>query len=380
MKKTLITMLALLFVACSSPDGSANAQVESMRDSQVPQRATIVQTDFTQVAAQTIDAVVHIKTKITRVTPLYMSFFGMVFDSGKKQTQQYEAFGSGVIIEEDGYIITNNHVVADASSITVTLNDRRTLPARIVGTDPATDLAVIKVEAEGLTYIPFGNSDLVQIGEPVLVIGNPLNLNSTVTAGIISAKARDVNIISSGYHGTEAPIESFLQTDAAVNSGNSGGAMVNAAGELIGVVAAIASGATGNYIGYSFAIPGTLALKVAKDLKAYGVVQRGYLGVRVAEMDEALAQRTGSQGVNGVYIGQILPDCAAANAGLHQGDVILKLNDVAVNSFSQLMYEVAHYNPGDTVQITYLRNGKQATADLVLLNSDGNTEIIKRRT
>ncbi len=376
MKKTLILLLALFLVGCSTPGGNANAQVESTRE--MPQRATIVQTDFTQVAAQTIDAVVHIKTKITRVTPLYMSFFGMIFDSGKKQTKEYEAFGSGVIIDDNGYIITNNHVVAEASSITVTLNDRRTLPARIIGTDPATDLAIIKVEAEGLTYIPFGNSDLVQIGEPVLVIGNPLNLTSTVTAGIISAKARDVNIISSGYQGTEAPIESFLQTDAAVNSGNSGGAMVNAAGELIGVVAAIASGATGNYIGYSFAIPGTLALKVAKDLKAYGMVQRGYLGVRVAEMDEALAQRTGSQGVNGVYVGQVLPRCAAANAGLREGDVVLKLNEVAVNSFSQLMYEVAHYNPGDTVQITYLRQGRQHTVPLVLLNSEGTTAIMKK--
>jgi serine protease Do len=378
MKKSLFVIIALTMVCWQSPDQNVKAQVESDNGNESTPCATIMQTDFSQVAAQTIDAVVHIKTKVTKVTPLYMSFFGMIFDSGQKQMQEYEAFGSGVIIQDDGYIITNNHVVADASSITVTLNDKRTLPARVIGTDPATDLAIIKVEATGLKYIPFGNSDQAKIGEPVLVIGNPLNLTSTVTAGIISAKTRDVNIISSGYQGTDSPIESFIQTDAAVNPGNSGGAMVNASGELIGVVAAIAAGATGNYIGYSFAIPSVIAYKVAKDLKAYGFVQRGYLGVRVAEMDEKLAKETGADALNGVYIGAIIPGCAAEHAGLKVGDVILSVNNMSVNSYSQMMEEVGHYSPGDKVQVTYLRGGKKNTLSVTLLNSKGNTEIIKK--
>lgn len=372
MKKTL-TFIFALALACQ---GGMQAQTDGSRNGATG--CAVMQTDFTQVAAQTIDAVVHIKTKITKVTPLYMSFFGMIFDSGQKQTQEYEAFGSGVIIGSDGYIITNNHVVAEASSITVTLNDKRTLAARVVGTDPATDLAVIKVEAEGLAYIPFGNSDKVRIGEPVLVIGNPLNLTSTVTAGIVSAKARDVNIISSGYQGTDSPIESFIQTDAAVNPGNSGGAMVNAKGELIGVVAAIASGVTGNYIGYSFAIPSVIAQKVAGDLKAYGFVQRGYLGVRVSEMDEKLAAKSGAGALSGVYVGEVIPNCAAVRGGLKEGDIILSVNGMQVNSYSQMMEEVGHYSPGDTVTVAYLREGKERSTGLVLLNSQGNTDIVRK--
>lgn len=378
MKKTLIALMALTLLSCHNPNQGANAQIESGNSDLPTQHATVVQTDFTQVAAQTIDAVVHIKTKVTRVTPLYQSFFGMIFDSGLKQTREFEAFGSGVIISPDGYIITNNHVVAEANSITVTLNNKRKLQAEVIGTDPATDLAVIKVDAKDLKYIPFGNSDLVKLGEPVLVIGNPMNLTSTVTAGIISAKARDLNIISSSYQGTDSPIESFLQTDAAVNPGNSGGAMVNAAGELIGVVAAIASGASGNYIGYSFAIPSAIAIKVAKDLKAYSMVQRGYLGVRVAEMDEDLAQRTGTNSMQGVYVGEVLADCAAQKAGIKKGDIILQVNGMDVNSYAQMMEEVGRFTPGDTVPVTYIRDGKQHTVNAVLLNKNGTKDIIRK--
>ena len=334
------------------------------------QAQTVV--DFTDVAAKTIDAVVHIKTEVERITPMYQSFFGMIINQGM-QRQSYSAYGSGVIITSDGYIVTNNHVVQDASTIMVTLNNKHVLPAQLIGTDPATDLALIKIEANNLTFIPFGNSEKVKIGEPVLAIGNPFNLTSTVTAGIISAKARNMDIIQNTSG--ESTIESFLQTDAAVNSGNSGGALVNTAGELIGINTAIASG-NGYYTGYSFAIPSNIARKISNDLKEYGVVQRGYLGVNVAEVDEALAQKKGLEGIQGIYIGRVIPDCAAEIAGLKEGDIILKVNNVPINSYAEMMEEVGYYYPGNTVTVEYLRNGKTHTVQLILLNSKGTTERI----
>src|SRR5574344_210603 len=331
------------------------------------------QTDFTEVASKTIDAVVHIKTEMTKMTPLYQSFFGMIINQGV-QRQTFNAFGSGVIITSDGYIITNNHVVQDAESIVVTLNDKRTVKARLVGTDPATDLAVIKVDLAGLTFIPFGNSEQVRIGEPVLAIGNPFNLTSTVTAGIISAKARNMNIIQNST--SESTIESFLQTDAAVNSGNSGGALVNTQGELIGINTAIASG-NGYYTGYSFAIPSNIARKVSTDLRQYGVVQRGYLGVNVAEVDEALAKKKGLTDIRGIYVGRIIPGCAAEKAGLKEGDVILSVNGVAIDSYAEMMEEVGYFYPGDEVLVTFFRDGKNFTKKLILLHSKGSTDIIR---
>lgn len=334
------------------------------------QAQTVV--DFTKVAAQTIDAVVHIKTEVSRITPMYQSFFGMIINQGM-QRQSYSAYGSGVIITSDGYIVTNNHVVQDASTIMVTLNNKHVLPATLIGTDPATDLALIKIEANNLTFIPFGNSEKVKIGEPVLAIGNPFNLTSTVTAGIISAKARNMDIIQNTSG--ESTIESFLQTDAAVNSGNSGGALVNTAGELIGINTAIASG-NGYYTGYSFAIPSNIARKISNDLKEYGVVQRGYLGVNVAEVDEDLAQKMGLDGIQGIYIGRVIPDCAAELAGLKEGDIILKVNGVAINSYAEMMEEVGYYYPGNSVTVEYLRDRKTHTVQLILLNSKGTTERI----
>ena len=331
--------------------------------------------DFTQVAEKTIDAVVHIKCDVSKLTPMYQSFFGMIINQGV-QRQTYSAFGSGVIVTEDGYIVTNNHVVQDAARITVTLNDKRVLPAKLVGNDPATDLAVVKIDASGLDYIPFGDSEKVRIGEPVLAIGNPFNLTSTVTAGIISAKARNMNIIQNTT--SESTIESFLQTDAAVNSGNSGGALVNTKGELIGVNTAIASG-NGYYTGYSFAIPSNIARKVSTDLRKYGIVQRGYLGVNVSEVDVDLGRIKGLSDLKGVYIGRVIPGCAAAKAGLKAGDIILKVNNVEINSYAEMMEEVGYFYPGDTVKVTYLRDGKTLTAQLVLLNSNGTTDIVKKK-
>ena len=379
MKRTFL--IVMLPVMTAMPCG-CTAQTEKNTENQIvtrvqqqPLPSLLTQTDFTEVAARTIDAVVHIKTEMTKLTPLYQSFFGMIIDRGVKR-QTYNAYGSGVIISTDGYIVTNNHVVQDAERLTVTLNNKKELPARIVGIDPATDLAVIKIEADNLDFIPFGNSDSARIGEPVLAIGNPFNLTSTVTAGIISAKARYMNIINNP--GVESTIESFIQTDAAVNSGNSGGALVNGRAELIGINTAIASG-NGYYTGYSFAIPSNIARKVTGDLRRYGVVQRGYLGVNVVEVTSEIATHLKLDEPKGIYIARVIPKCAAEKAGLREGDVLTKVNNMDVNSYASMMEEVALFNPGDAVEVTYLRDGKQQTATLTLLNSKGNTQIIRQQ-
>lgn len=369
MKKTFLILATAMLVSGCGNAATQKSQTKSIPDSnefkieETSGKSKIGLRDFSEVAANTIDAVVHIKTEMEKATPLYESFFGFIIDRGVKQ-QVYTAFGSGVIISEDGYIITNNHVVQDAVKITVTLNDRREVPAKLIGHDPATDLAIIKIDLNKLQYIPFGNSDNVKVGEPVLAIGNPFNLTSTVTAGIISAKARNVNIINDP-NGQESPIESFLQTDAAVNSGNSGGALVNSEAQLIGIITAIASG-DGFYNGYSFAIPSTLAVKVASDLKKYGYVQRAYLGVNVYE-----DQR-------GVVIGKLIPNCAADKAGLHGEDVIKGINGIKIKSYSEMMEEIGRLNPGDKVNIEYERNGKLHSTEAKLLNSKGNTEVLTR--
>lgn len=372
----LILSLSLMMVV---PSG-CKAQNEENNESKVvesvvrqPLPSLLTQTDFTEVAARTIDAVVHIKTEMTKLTPLYQSFFGMIIDRGV-QRQTYNAYGSGVIISQDGFIVTNNHVVQDAEKVWVTLNDKREMPARVVGTDPATDLAVIKVEAMGLETIPFGNSDSARIGEPVLAIGNPFNLTSTVTAGIISAKARYMDIIKNP--GVESTIESFIQTDAAVNSGNSGGALVNGRAELIGINTAIASG-NGYYTGYSFAIPSNIARKVTSDLRQYGVVQRGYLGVNVVEVTSEIAARLKLAELKGIYVARVIPHCAAEKAGMKEGDVLMSVNGVEVNSYASMMEEVALFNPGDEVDVTFQRDGKMHSVKLTLLNSKGNTQIVR---
>lgn len=376
MKKSFVLVMVgvtMMVHACAQQPEEAVKSVEVKHQEQAVNRLEI--RDFTDVASATIDGVVHIKTEMTQMTPLYQSFFGFIIPQGV-QRQVYSAYGSGVIITSDGYILTNNHVVQDAERISVTLNDRRELPARLVGNDPATDLAVIKIEAEGLTYIPFGNSDLVKVGEPVLAIGNPFNLTSTVTSGIISAKARNMHIIDNP-RSNETPLESFLQTDAAVNSGNSGGALVNSQAQLIGIVTAIASG-NGNYIGYSFAIPSNLAVKVAGDLQRYGYVQRGYLGVQIAEVDANVAKQTGARDTKGLYVAKVNHDCAADRAGMMQGDIILRVAGKEVNTFAEMMEELGLFSPGDEVEVDYERNGRTETTKVILLNSQGNTRIINK--
>ena len=380
MKKIfLIAMMAI----CTMTAVSCIAQTRDEEERTAWKQATntqdsyprLRQMDFTEVAANTIDAVVHIKTEMTKLTPLYETFFGMIIDRGV-QRQSYTAFGSGVIIASDGYIVTNNHVVQDAERVTVTLNNKKELPAVVIGTDPATDLAVIKINATGLQFIPFGDSETSRVGEPVLAIGNPFNLTSTVTAGIISAKARNMNIIQNP--GVESTIESFIQTDAAVNSGNSGGALVNSRGELIGINTAIASG-DGYYTGYSFAIPSNIARKVTHDLRTYGAVQRGYLGVNVVEMTDEIATKKGLSEPRGLYIARVIPKCASDVAGMRDGDILLKVNGVEVDSYASMMEEVALFYPGDKVTVEYYRNGKTTQVELMLLNSKGNTRIDAKR-
>ena len=333
-------------------------------------------TDFSGVAAKTIDGVVHIRTEQTRLTPLYQSFFGFIINGGV-QRQVYNAYGSGVIISADGYIVTNNHVVQDAERISVTLNDRRVLPAKLVGNDPATDLAVIKVEATGLKPIPFGNSDSALVGQPVLAIGNPFNLTSTVTAGIISAKARNMGIIDNTRTG-DTPLEAFIQTDAAVNPGNSGGALVGADARLIGIVTAIAS-PDGYYNGYSFAIPASIARKVSYDLKEYGHVQRAYLGVNVVELTSDRARQMGLSEVRGVLIARAPMGGAAAKAGMLEGDLLIAVGETPVNSYAEMMEELGRHYPGDRVVVTFLRDRQVQTATLILQNAKGTTELIRTK-
>ena len=376
MKKSFVFGVAtavLLMQSCAqSPEKQAAALPVQQETSD---NHPLTLTDFTDVASASIDAVVHIKTEMTQMTPLYQSFFGFIIPQGV-QKQVYNAYGSGVIITTDGYILTNNHVVQDAERIMVTLNDRRELPATLVGNDPATDLAVIKIAADGLKYLPFGNSDRVRVGEPVLAIGNPFNLTSTVTSGIISAKDRNMHIIDNP-RSNETPLESFLQTDAAVNSGNSGGALVNAQAQLIGIVTAIASG-NGNYIGYSFAIPSNIAVKVAADLQRYGYVQRGYLGVQVTEVDANLAKQTGARAIKGLYVAQVVKDCASDRAGIRQGDIILRVAGKEVNTFAEMMEELGLFSPGDEVEVDFERDGHTHTVRAKLLNSKGTTDIIRK--
>jgi Do/DeqQ family serine protease len=332
--------------------------------------------DFTTAAETSIHAVVHIKTEFARKSSVYDDFFGFgnPFSFFNPQENNYPlvATGSGVIVESDGYIITNNHVVQDANVITVTLNDKREFTAELIGTDPSSDLALIKINATNLPKLVYGNSDQVKVGEWVLAVGNPFNLTSTVTAGIISAKARNLNIL-----GSNSNVESFLQTDAAVNPGNSGGALVNVNGELIGINAAIASN-TGSYSGYSFAIPANIVKKVAEDLKKYGEVQRSFLGASFSEINSKLASDLNLKEIKGIYVNTVDPNGAAAESEIMKGDIILAINETETNSYSILKEFLGQHRPGDKVTLKLLRNNSEITKTLTLRNKNGNTSILKK--
>jgi serine protease Do len=281
--------------------------------------------------------------------------------------------GSGVIVSPDGYIVTNNHVIEESENIEVTLNDRREYPAKIIGRDPSTDLALLKIKAENLPYLELGNSDSLRVGEWVLAVGNPFNLESTVTAGIVSAKGRSIDILEG-----QDRIESFIQTDAAVNPGNSGGALVNTNGELVGINTAIIT-RSGRYEGYSFAVPANLVRKVIKDLRDYGQVQRGLLGVFIDEMNSLRAAELGLSSIEGVYITRVAPGGGAEDAGLRKGDVIIAINGITTKTLPAMQEQVGRYRPGNTITIDYLRNGKKHTVDVVLKNKSNTTTILPAR-
>ena len=332
--------------------------------------------DFTFAAEKTVHGVVHIQCETTVQSVFYDDFFSFLLPPQSRE-RSYQTSGSGVIISEDGYVITNNHVVQDAETINVVLNDKRSFVARLVGNDPSSDLAVIKIEADGLEPLQFGNSDEVKIGEWVLAVGNPFNLTSTVTAGIVSAKARNINIL--GNKMSNAPIESFIQTDAAVNPGNSGGALVNLKGELVGINTAIAS-STGSYTGYSFAIPSNIVRKVTSDLIQYGMTQKANIGVHFAEMDSKLAEVKGIKSVRGIYIGYVIKDGAADKAGIKDGDILTSIDGKSVNSNAEFNEVLAQHSPGDVVKVAIERDGKPFYFDVTLFNSMGNTDIIRNDT
>lgn len=329
--------------------------------------------DFTQAVAQSIDAVVHVKTKTMReyaVNPFYEFFFG---EQPKGEARPELSFGSGVIFSNKGYIVTNNHVIAGSDEIVVVLNDKREFDAEIIGADPTTDIALLKVEAEGLSHLSFGNSDALQLGEWVLAIGNPYNLTSTVTAGIVSAKARNINILRT----QEFSIESFIQTDAAVNQGNSGGALINTRGELVGINTAIAS-RTGAFTGYSFAVPVSIVEKVVNDLIEFGAVQRAILGVVIRDVTAELAEEKNFDEIKGVFVNGVRPDGAAKEAGIKEEDVIISIDDTPVNSAAELQEQISKFRPGEKVKVMIRRDGKLKQFDVVLRNLEGNTEIVKR--
>lgn len=332
--------------------------------------------NFVKAAERTVNTVVHIRTEIVRKGNSYYDFFGPLLEQlygGRIEVPDNVSvgYGSGVVLSPDGYIVTNNHVVDGASKIEVTFNDKHKREAVVIGKDPSTDLALIKVEAEELEYLTFGNSDDVHVGEWVLAVGNPFNLTSTVTAGIVSAKARNINILGDG-----STIESFIQTDAAINPGNSGGALVDIDGNLIGINAAIAS-RTGSYEGYSFAIPSNIVRKVVEDFLQYGSLQRAYIGVAVAEITQELAEEENLDVLSGVYVMNVEDGSGAQEAGLKKGDVILSVNDITVDSHPQLVGVIGQYRPGDKVSLKVKRGKNTEIISVVLKNKFGTEEMTK---
>ena len=344
--------------------------------------------DLTYAAENAVKAVVNIESirevqyggRSRGYDPFY-EFFGIPYGGGgysEPETREQRSGGSGVIISADGYIVTNNHVIEEATKLKVKLNDGRTFDAKLVGTDPTTDVALIKIEAEDLPTLAFGNSNDLRLGEWVLAIGSPFDLQSTITAGIVSAKARQLGVIPD-----ELRVESFIQTDAAVNPGNSGGALVNTRGELVGINTVIKS-STGSYIGYSFAVPETIVRKVVVDLKEYGVVQRAMLGVRYRAIDDLFIEQMGEElGITktgGLYVNEVVEGGAAEDAGLRKGDIITAVDGKKTNDASAMSEQMAQYRPGDKITIEYNRNGVEKKAQVTLKNKVGKTDPVTADT
>lgn len=348
--------------------------------------------DFTAASTSATPAVVHIKTKtkarqVTNNLPrsrnpfsdLFGDDFGDLFGGPQSRTiPEQRASGSGVLISDDGYIVTNNHVVDDADEINITLDNKRSYKATLVGADASSDIAVLKIDGRNFPYLVYGNSDEVKLGQWVLAVGYPLTLDVTVTAGIISAKARAIGI---NRRQSDSPIESFLQTDAAVNPGNSGGALINTDGQLVGINSAIAS-PTGSYAGYSYAIPVNIVKKVVNDLMKFGTVQRAYLGIQysVGDPSDDEKKEYGLREGEGVMVTDAPAGGAANDAGIKKGDIVTKINGVKVTTGPEMVEQVTRYKPGDKITLTYLRAGKENTASLTLKNKAGNTNVVKNAT
>ena len=319
--------------------------------------------DFTYAAESAVDAVVYVKVTSTQTmqqapSSIFDYFFGFPQGGGAPQQRERVGSGSGVIIREDGYIVTNNHVIDDATKIEVTLNNNQTYPATLIGTDPATDIALLKIDASGLPSIPFGDSDKLRLGEWVIAIGSPYDLRSTITAGIVSAKGRSMP----NYTG-EFKIESFIQTDAAVNPGNSGGALVDKAGNLVGINTAIYS-QTGSYAGYSFAVPVNIVKKIAYDLMDYGTVQRAVLGITMSDISDKIAEELKLSSRNGVYISEVSKSSTADEAGIKSGDILIAIDSIKVNTSPSVQEAVSKYSPGDKAVVTVIREGKEKKFDV----------------
>jgi serine protease Do len=365
----------------ASTPGSMLGYQASVKYVNMPSAGPESTLDFTIAAEQTVHAVVNVKTTYPMQSQNQLYLYDPFRDLfGQRSPQRQEApmaTGSGVIVSQDGYIVTNNHVVDGAEKIEITLNDKRTYTAEVIGKDPTTDLALLKIKETDLPYMAYGNSDNVKVGEWVLAVGNPFNLTSTVTAGIISAKGRNINLLENNPEKGMFPIESYLQTDAAVNPGNSGGALVNTKGELIGINSAIASN-TGSYTGYSFAIPVNMTRKVIADLLEFGEVQRAFIGVNIKDLDARLAKEKSINGLKGVYVSGLTSGGSGEEAGIREGDVITKIGDVDVNNVPELQEQISRFRPGNKVNVTLKRNNQEKTIPVVLKNKNGNTDVVEK--
>lgn len=352
---------------------NAAAQTQAPTLVNLPASSAAIPTDFVGAAEASVEAVVHVKITAERVQNYYNPFGDLFFGRpSTPQRQEVQGSGSGVILSKDGYIVTNNHVIKDAKEITVVTSNNDEYDAVLVGTDPTTDIALLKIDGENLQTVAVANSDAVRLGQWVLAVGNPFNLTSTVTAGIISAKGRDINIIDE-----QSAIESFLQTDAAVNPGNSGGALVNTAGELVGINTAISS-RSGSFEGYSFAVPSNLVMKVVGDLKEFGRVQRAFIGINYNELNASLSEELDLSVNAGVYVANVISGGAADEAGLRKGDVIINVDGKQVRTGADLTEAIGSHRPGEKIAVIVNRDGENKPYQVVLKNRLGTTEMLTK--
>ncbi|MFH1004807.1 MAG: Do family serine endopeptidase [Bacteroidota bacterium] len=378
-----VTALSLYHLFVKEKTNTAGIQLPNnypVKFVNMPGTTPETMTDFTKAAEISLPAVVHVKTESMVQNPYSQYFFYDPFHNLYNNNPRPQVgSGSGVIISGDGYIVTNNHVIKNADKIEVVLFDKRTYSAQVIGKDGATDIALLKINEQNLPYLIYGNSDYVKVGEWVLAVGNPFNLTSTVTAGIVSAKARNINALEYDPSKDIYPIESFIQTDAAVNPGNSGGALVNTSGQLIGINSAIASN-TGSYTGYSFAVPVNIVKKVVNDLIEFGSVQRAFLGISISNIDSKLVEEKKLSTTKGVYIMGITENGGAAEAGMREGDIVIKVGDAEVNNISELQEQISRFRPGDKINVTIKRDGDEKILAVVLKSKSGDTKMVKTET